>query len=654
MDYINVLLSFLTTHIISASQSNNNIVAQYKLMEQFLTVKNLDTALLYTCWSPSDQIKHMKKFNEKKIMVTYRNKADFYGNFSRDDLFTITVYSPLLGIIVDWSCNDDLLFKFSESWLWNSSYQWLMVMSKISNDNIINIQSFLTSKNINLTINSEILLAYPNVMDGTIINWRIFDIYRTAFEPRGKLMIDVVNKTFGMWGNRLWKFDKRSNLENVTLNVVTVSNPYGALAKKNGTDIKPSSEELIKYLMTFNLDRLNSVQKFSYAIMYPLTRILLNMSLKIETTNSWGYKVNNKWDGIVGMLISGEADFSLSINALRSERYDVVDYSAISSWKHSPCFIFRHPRTSMASTNIFLRPFETTVWLSIICVIILSGFVNYTIMHYESNQTFSLRELSDIVLLKIGTLCQQGTVMEPTKLSNRLIVLLMFVFSLVIYQFYSSSIVSGLLRPTVINIDSVQKLEESGLDVGVEDFNIITKLIEVYGEINPFFKKIIDKKIKPKSEYLLAKDGVQKIKKGHYAFLTDPATSYWLINDIFTEKEKCDLSELPLHRPETTGYLVQKKSPYRKLINYANSILWETGLMQRELSIWHAKKPKCTAGKTTTEESLVSVEIKDVVSLIAFLVIGFISSLTILILEIILHHYKTNTDRITQRRHTSL
>jgi len=47
------------------------------------------------------------------------------------------------------------------------------------------------------------------------------------------------------------------------------------------------------------------------------------------------------------------------------------------------------------------------------------------------------------------------------------------------YQFYSSSIVSGLLRPAVMKIDSVQKLEESGLDVGVEDFNIINKTIEV-------------------------------------------------------------------------------------------------------------------------------------------------------------------------------
>lgn len=72
-----------------------------------------------------------------------------------------------------------------------------------------------------------------------------------------------------------------------------------------------------------------------------------------------------------------------------------------------------------------------------------------------------------------------GTDKEPKKLSNRLIFLLIFLFSLTMYQFYSSSIVSGLLRPVVLNIDSVQTLEESGLDVGVEDLNIVTKMIEV-------------------------------------------------------------------------------------------------------------------------------------------------------------------------------
>lgn len=76
-----------------------------------------------------------------------------------------------------------------------------------------------------------------------------------------------------------------------------------------------------------------------------------------------------------------------------------------------------------------------------------------------------------------------GTALEYRKISTRLTVLQMLIFSLIVYQFYSSSIVSGLLRPTFISIDTVQKLEESGLDVGVEDFNILIRMIEVNNDV---------------------------------------------------------------------------------------------------------------------------------------------------------------------------
>lgn len=72
-----------------------------------------------------------------------------------------------------------------------------------------------------------------------------------------------------------------------------------------------------------------------------------------------------------------------------------------------------------------------------------------------------------------------GTTIAPTKFSNRMIIFLMFVFSLFVYQFYSSSIVSSLLRPTVMYIDSVQKLEESQLNIGIEDFIAITRAADV-------------------------------------------------------------------------------------------------------------------------------------------------------------------------------
>lgn len=119
--------------------------------------------------------------------------------------------------------------------MWNASYHWLMMMAQNSRKEI---HGFLTSKNINLTISSEIILAYPDETNYTATNWHIFDIYRTAFEPRGQLMIDVVNETFGKWGNRFWKFDKRSNLQNLTLNVATIVCTYfGFRLKKTQFEI---------------------------------------------------------------------------------------------------------------------------------------------------------------------------------------------------------------------------------------------------------------------------------------------------------------------------------------------------------------------------------------------------------------------------------
>lgn len=55
----------------------------------------------------------MKKFNEKQIAVTYRNIKDFDGNYNLKDVFTISLYSPLLGVIVDWTCDEheDNLFN---------------------------------------------------------------------------------------------------------------------------------------------------------------------------------------------------------------------------------------------------------------------------------------------------------------------------------------------------------------------------------------------------------------------------------------------------------------------------------------------------------------------------------------------------------------
>lgn len=55
----------------------------------------------------------MKILNEKQIAITHRNIEDFVENYKLDSLITLSLYSPSIGMVVDWSCNEDTSFKVS-------------------------------------------------------------------------------------------------------------------------------------------------------------------------------------------------------------------------------------------------------------------------------------------------------------------------------------------------------------------------------------------------------------------------------------------------------------------------------------------------------------------------------------------------------------
>lgn len=79
---------------------------------------------------------------------------------------------------------------------------------------------------------------------------------------------------------------------------------------------------------------------------------------------------------------------------------------------------------------------------------------------------------------------------------------------------------------------------------------------------------------------------------------------------------------------------------------FRNNVLLETGFTQREHRKWYAKKPECVAGKAITEESLVSVGIKDILSLMMFLFVGYVVSFSIMIIEIIVFRYSSEKQGI--------
>jgi hypothetical protein len=61
---------------------------------------------------------------------------------------------------------------------------------------------------------------------------------------------------------------------------------------------------------------------------------------------------------------------------------------------------------------------------------------------------------------------------------------------------------------------------------------------------------------------------VHKLQKEPFAIHDEAIALYPIIERIFSNEDKCALTEIELFTPKMTYAVIQKKSPYRKLLQY--------------------------------------------------------------------------------------
>ncbi|KAI9587123.1 hypothetical protein GQX74_002970 [Glossina fuscipes] len=266
--------------------------------------------------------------------------------------------------------------------------------------------------------------------------------------------------------------------------------------------------------------------------------------------------------------------------------------------------------------------------------------------------------------------------------SGRCIIVTSLMFSFAIYQFYSASIVGTLLMEKPKTIRTLRDLIHSSLEIGIEDIAYnrdyflrtkdpvaqelyAKKVTSVPAGENGFSDVPVDgvlptmavelsdaAKAKAYRDILHSHEtgahakaseasnwydpdfGVNKIKKGRFAFHVDVATAYKIIADTYTEKEICDLTEIQLFPPQKMVSIVQKGSPLRKVITYGLRRVAEAGITDYQRKVWHFPKPRCVKQLHTDD---LKVDMQTFTSALLVLIFGYAVSLLILGLEIMYH-----------------
>lgn len=85
---------------------------------------------------------------------------------------------------------------------------------------------------------------------------------------------------------------------------------------------------------------------------------------------------------------------------------------------------------------------------------------------------------------------------------------------------------------------------------------------------NAFERKVYLDKIAPpgkKDNFLSAREGIAKVRKGLYAFVMEEAGAYSIMEETYFEHEKCELVSIEYIKFSDPYLAIKKRSPYKEI-----------------------------------------------------------------------------------------
>ncbi|XP_034230226.1 uncharacterized protein LOC117639022 [Thrips palmi] len=204
---------------------------------------------------------------------------------------------------------------------------------------------------------------------------------------------------------------------------------------------------------------------------------------------------------------------------------------------------------------------------------------------------------------------------------------------IMLQSFYTSAIVSTLLKPIPRTIRSVQDLMSSPLTVGLEEFVYNRAVFQ--NSTDPLTSGMYKRKIlpawkdRPEGAFFSAAEGVVRVRRGGFAFGSEASTLYPPIENTFSVEEKCSLSEVELAAGNGNAAPIPKESPFKELFSRGYVLMLERGLRDRNRRRWSAPKPSCKGAR----RALTAVGLDPIFPAHALLLLGLVSAFLMLLHE---------------------
>ncbi|KAG4075434.1 hypothetical protein HA402_015087 [Bradysia odoriphaga] len=416
-----------------------------------------------------------------------------------------------------------------------------------------------------------------------INEYRISDVYNPSKIRGGRLNIT----TIGTWGrNRRLnmttehlRIERQRDLGGLTmLATITLPSPI------------PNNQTFMEHLESNEFPQINSLDRSTYKL-FKLMMEMHNFKVLIHRTDHWvTVDSMGHWTGTLGMVQRGEVDFAITGARHQDDRYGQVDATA-NSYYIQLKFLFQHPK-SVTSSNVFLSPLNEVVWIVLVLFGLFTAFSLRQSFLLENKRQCTDYTYSNSLLIVFGMLFQQGYGGSTNYMSSKVFVISVLLLSFLMFQFYSSFIISSLLIEPPKTIKTMKQLAHSKLKCYADDVPyVIDNLKHSQDEsANEIYHQIMRD---AGTRIVSVQNGLDLMKKHGYALNTDVSYAYPKLKAILTDKQICNLQEVS-YIQSIHGYpVVPVKSPLKELIKLSLRKFHETGIMSHHWNIWIGKKPKC-------------------------------------------------------------
>ncbi|XP_052740370.1 ionotropic receptor 75a-like [Bicyclus anynana] len=476
--------------------------------------------------------------------------------------------SPSIGVVISPKCSEfeNIMYYASENVLFDSKHKWLIIedndiFQKSFNanesedfiENVYNETHFINMNevsitilnNLNLSVDADITLSEK--LDETC--YKLYEVYNFGKTRNGTFVVESI----GDW-NIHRVFDPEMVLGRVADHRVSKITHTGAMV----------------------LHQLTGVHNFRY-----------------------NYTVVDRWVGdyvkehkvATNALYFREQDITPVLRMLphHFKRYDVAA-PAVSFIEAR--YYYRIPSQGVGKfENQFLRPLSPGTWwcvggmCALCCVVLLLSAI---VEHRPMNVYYWYYSVFSVLALICQQFFEEFEDLRRISEARKMTILVTGLACLLLYNYYTSSVVSWLLNGPPPSINSLWELLDSPLtpvfeDVGytyswlqLPDYYFNRKAEKAEDELKRRLNNMIKK---GKTVDASIKVGIELVRRGGYAYHAETNAANERISRTFDQRELCDLDSLLSFEHVPLYSCVQKNSPYKEFFSWSLARLLERGVL---------------------------------------------------------------------------